>query len=299
MPELENVQPETDAGYVNMSSARAKRKAKLEADEAELKALMEGKDDGTEETREDEPEQETDQKGPDSTEDAEPENAEERTFKKRYGDLRRHSQAKERELLDRITALEEAKGDGVSAPPKSKEELQEWMKKYPEVASIVKSIANQEAQKLTSETSDKLRLLEEREYELQVRQAEGVIRKSHPDFDKLRGSDEFHDWAESQSKWVQDALYENETDPKAVVSVINLYKAEAGLTQPAKKMRQKEAATAVNSKSTTEPVNKDKPTFSESQVHKNSDAWFSKNYEAIQEAMREGRFDYDMSGGAR
>ena len=37
---------------------------------------------------------------------AEPANAEEKSFKKRYGDLRRHQQQKEKEYEDRIKALE-------------------------------------------------------------------------------------------------------------------------------------------------------------------------------------------------
>ena len=36
--------------------------------------------------------------------------------------------------------------------------------------------------------------------------------KLHPDFSQIREDDSFHDWAEAQPKWVQDALYDNETD---------------------------------------------------------------------------------------
>ena len=41
-------------------------------------------------------------------------------------------------------------------------------------------------------------------------------------------SDTFHDWAEEQPKWVQDALYENADDPASVVRVIDLYKSDKG-----------------------------------------------------------------------
>ena len=39
----------------------------------------------------------------------------------------------------------------------------------------------------------------------------------HPDFDEIRDGDEFHEWAEDQPKWVQDALYEND-DAKSAAS---------------------------------------------------------------------------------
>lgn len=295
MPELETVTPATDAGYVQMSAGRAKRKARLAAEEAELKALLEGKDEAPTPEEEDLTEPDNGEEKEDTKEKVEPSTAEERTFKQRYGDLRRHSQAREAELKAKIEELKSNQSNGQSMPPKTEEELQEWMNKYPDVASIVKSIANKEAANMVSETSEKLRLLEEREYELKVQNAEQVIRKSHPDFDKLRDSDDFHDWADNQSKWVQDALYENETDPKAVISVINLYKIDAGLNVSAKKERQKAAASVVEGKSTVTPGTKEKPTYSESQIAKNSDAWYEKHQDAIALAMREGRFTYDLS----
>ena len=45
----------------------------------------------------------------------------------------------------------------------------------------------------------------------------------HPDFDDIRDSDEFHEWAESQPKWVQDALYENDNDARSAARAIDLY----------------------------------------------------------------------------
>ena len=74
----------------------------------------------------------------------EPKNAEERTFKKRYGDLSRHSQEKEREFQKQ---LDELKGQLEKATkkeiklPKSEEEIEEWAKEYPDVAAIVETIA--------------------------------------------------------------------------------------------------------------------------------------------------------------
>ena len=66
---------------------RSTYEERIKKDEEELKQLLEEKT-GDEKQEEDQ----------DSTEEKEePKNAEERTFKKRYGDLRRHSQEKEKE----------------------------------------------------------------------------------------------------------------------------------------------------------------------------------------------------------
>ena len=40
--------------------------------------------------------------------------------------------------------------------------------------------------------------------------AEVELMTAHPDFADIRDSDEFHEWAEEQPKWIQDALYEND-----------------------------------------------------------------------------------------
>ena len=74
--------------------------------------------------------------------------AEEKNFKKRYGDLRRHSQKKEEEFNAKIAALE-AKLDKASKQelvlPKTDEELEAWAKEYPDVAGIIESIADKKA----------------------------------------------------------------------------------------------------------------------------------------------------------
>lgn len=299
MSEPKQVITANKAGFVNPASSRDNRRARIEAEEAALKELIEGKqEDGeTDETDEgqDLPEAKEDQTEEKVSEGAEPGSPEERTFKKRYGDLRRHTD----ELKKQLKALEEGGGSKTITPPKSDEDLEAWMKQYPEVASIVTTIAKKEASDMMSDTKDKFAKLEEERAEFNRSQAENTIKKSHSDFDKLRDSEEFHNWVGDQSKWVQDALYENSDDPRAVISVIDLYKLSNGLTVEAKKTKQREAATAVESKTNTKIETKGKDNFSESQVKRNSDEWFSRNAQAIDEAMREGRFDYDLSGGAR
>ena len=129
---------------------------------------------------------------------------------------------------------------------------------------------------------------------------EDEIRAMHPDFNELRSSDVFHDWAGEQPKWVQDALYENSEDPASVTRVIDLYKVDKGLDNKTRKKSSKSAASAVVTKRTTR-LDADDATghFSESQVHKMSADQYDKQSDAIMESIRAGKFNYDMTGGAR
>ena len=59
--------------------------------------------------------------------------------------------------------------------------------------------------------------------------AEVELLKIHPDFEDIRESDDFHEWADEQPKWVQDALYENSEDAKSAARAIDLYKSDRGI----------------------------------------------------------------------
>ena len=128
--------------------------------------------------------------------------------------------------------------------------------------------------------------------------AEAELLKLHPDFINIREDDKFHDWADDQPKWVQDALYENVDDAKSVARVIDLYKIDAGIKT--KKIDSKSAATAVGTRSKTTPPSEDSGNnWRESQIERMSDKEYAKNQESIMEAMRTGKFVYDLSGAAR
>lgn len=322
MPELENVIPQKTAGFVDMSYTQARKRARMEAEEKELEALIkaqngEADDDEEDQTEESDGErldatkvqtkgrseqEEADGEGEASEGDDEGLDAEEKSFKKRYGDLRRHAAKKEKELLDRIEALEKSKDTDQKGirPPKSDEDIESWASKYPDVAAIVETIATKKAQEMFSRAESRLEEFDKVQYEAQRTKAENTIRKAHADFDELRGSDEFHSWAEEQPKWVQDALYENSDDPASVIRVIDLYKVDMGKTPSDYKKKAKEAAKTVAKGSRTKvDAAGSEGTFKESQVAKMSASEYEANMEAIDKAIRSGKFIYDLSGGAR
>ena len=295
-PELTTMEKPKTAGFVdsNYRNANARRIAEEEAEIAKL-SDPQAEEDKTEEQAEPESvakEQQVDAKEPDT--------GEERTYKKRYDDIRKLQSNTAAELKAIKAQLENAKEQGIVRPPKSDEDIQAWADKYPDVAAIVETIAEKKAQEKFSVAEERLREIDEMSAEANRSKSMDAIRESHSDFDDLKESDEFHDWAGEQPKWVQDALYENQDDPRSVVRVIDLYKVDKGLDTKSRKKSSKAAASAVVTKRTTKPTQAETDvSFTESMISKMSIHEFEKNQDAIMEAQRSGKFIYDLSGGAR
>lgn len=303
MPEMTQVQPQKTAGFVDRGYNHAKRQQRMEDEEKEiarLEAIQRG------ELPPDEPEEEQQQveakeAAPAATEEDDKNlTPEERTFKKRYGDLRRHMEAKEKEWNEKFEALKNTSQKRGIVPPKSDEDIEQWARKYPDVAGIVETIAAKKAKELFAKADARLKELDKAEAEAHRMKAENRIREAHSDFDDLRDSDSFHEWAEEQPKWVQDALYENMDDPASVIRVIDLYKVDKGMTKDAKRSTSKAAASSVGRGSRTRvDAEGSSRQIKESDVAKMSAAEFEERADEITEAMRSGRFVYDVSGSAR
>ena len=295
MPELLAVETPRSAGFVDSKYNNA-NKRRIQEQEAELEELM---NNGEEEQQEEEKPSAKASDAPTEEQD-ESLTGEERTYKKRYSDLRSHQNKQAEELKTLKAQLENAQVRGDIRPPKSDEDIEAWSREYPDVSAIVERIAEKKAQEKFAGAESRLQEIDRISAEADRDRMEGEIRAMHPDFDELRASDVFHDWAGEQPKWVQDALYENSEDPASVTRVIDLYKVDKGLDTKTRKKSSKAAASAVVTKRTTRPDSNDSVGyFSESQVHKMSPRDYEKNSDAIMEAIRAGKFDYDMSGGAR
>ena len=228
---------------------------------------------------------------------------EEKTFKKRYGDLRRHAQEKEKSYQDEIFKLKQQLTQTAAQEiklPKSDEEINEWAKEYPDVAKIVESIATKKAKELDSTLEERMKLIAEREAQSSRAMAEAELMRLHPDFDVIRNDQEFHDWVEMQPRWVQQALYENESDSKSAARAIDLYKVDMGITSTPKKKTDssKDAAKAVTRGSSNTPSatkSGQANQIKESDVAKMKPHEFEKNEEKIKEAIASGNFIYDMT----
>jgi hypothetical protein len=225
--------------------------------------------------------------------------AEEKNFKKRYGDLRRHVQEKEQEWKIKFEKLEQqlnAAAKNELVLPKSEQDIEAWAKKYPDVAGIVEAIADKKAQERANDIDMRLKEIEELRVTAKREKAEAELAALHPDFEQIRKDDTFHKWAEDQPKWVQDALYENTEDAKSVARVIDLYKVDQGITTKKRGTEDKGAAASVATKRTTTPSHDETSNYlRESQVAKMSIKEYEKRQDEIMEAQRKGKFIYDLS----
>ena len=184
--------------------------------------------------------------------------------------------------------------------PKSDEDLESWVKQYPDVAAIVETIAIKKAKEQADGLEERMKVIDDMQYTAKKEKAEAELMRLHPDFDEIRDSDEFHEWAEDQPKWVQDALYENDNDAKSAARAIDLYKSDKGMSTK-KSASDKSAAKSVDSgRSRSKPQGDESTTYiKESQVQKMSPQEYEKRSDEIMEAIRSGKFVYDVSGSAR
>ena len=292
MAELAEVETPKNAGFVQAKPKRNANQKRIEKDEAELKALIEG--------GEPEEQEGSNEEASNTVVKEEALSAEERSFKKRYSDLRSHLNKQSEELKELKAQLDKAKTSGPVRPPASNESIEAWSNKYPEIASIVETIANQKAEEKFKNADARLQEIDKLTAQAQRSKSEDEIRSMHSAFDDLRSSDEFHNWAEEQPKWVQDALYENQDDPKSVIRVIDLYKIDNNMDVKGKQRSTKQAASEVKTRRTTKPENNDlSGSIRESAVQKMTAQQYEANADSIMEAIRSGKFIYDISGGAR
>ena len=265
---------------------------RIKKDEEELKQLMEEQKGETESVKETKAENEE-----------EPKTAEERTFKKRYGDLRRHSQEKEKDFQKQLDDLKSQLSKATKKEmklPKYDEDISEWAKEYPDVAAIVETIATKKAREQSEDIAKRIKEIDERDANSIKEKAEVELLRLHPDFADIRESDDFHDWADEQPKWIQNALYENDNDAKSAARAIDLYKSDKGIGKTKEKSNDAGAAKAVATKSKTSVSETNNTiTFKESTVDKMSADEYEAKSDLIMEAIRSGNFVYDLSGSAR
>ena len=233
----------------------------------------------------------------------EPEGAEEKTFKKRYSDLRRHQQQQADDFKKQIAELRgqlDAATKKEMKLPKSDEDIEQWAKEYPDVAAIVETIAMKKASEQATALEERIKAIDEMQSSATKEKAEAELMRLHPDFDDIRDSDEFHEWVESQPKWVQDALYENDNDARSAARAIDLYKADMGIGKK-KPKSDKDAAKSVSTKdSRSRPQENEASSYlKESEVQKMSPQEYEARSDEIMEAIRSGKFLYDISGSAR
>ena len=215
-------------------------------------------------------------------------------YKKRYDDLKKHYDQK---LAEFKQTEQELRAEAVQAqpaysPPKSEEELESFKQEYPDLYNTVETVAHMQSQRQVADLEAQLQSMRQRESEVLRREAESTLKQRHPDFEDLRGDDDFHEWAKEQPEQIQDWIYNNPDNVTLASKAIDLYKLETGKSQtqsqPRKQRPQGSAADMVSTK-TTSVDSKQPKIWTEREIAAMSLDQFDRYEDEIKQAMMEGR----------
>ena len=178
--------------------------------------------------------------------------------------------------------------------PKSPEELEKFKQEYPDVYDVVETVAAMKAQERSQGLQEELETIKEREQELKVQSAYRELLNNHPDFNEIKTDEKFLTWLDEQPESISDGIYKNNTDARWASRVIDLYKADAGISKKKKTKSTEAAATAVRSpkaKDITSEASGDKKIWKASQIARMKPWEFEKVEAELDAARAEGRID--------
>ena len=235
--------------------------------------------------------QATQQMAPDDDDEVQPKKR--TNYKKRYDDLKRHYDGKVAEFKQKEQELNAMAMQAQPAyqPPKSEEELESFKQEYPDLYNTVETVAHMQSQRQVADLESQLQSMRQRESEVMRREAETTLQQRHPDFEDLRGDDQFHAWAKEQPEQIQDWIYNNPDNVALASKAIDLYKMETGVAQtqqPRRRQQRGNAADMVSTK-TTSVDSKQAKIWTEREIAAMSLDKFDKHEAEIREAMIEGR----------
>ena len=215
-------------------------------------------------------------------------------YKKRYDDLKKHYDTKLAEFKQKeeeLLAMAQ-KAQPAYEPPKSEEELESFKQEYPDLYNTVETVAHMQNQRQVADLEAQLQAMRQRESEVLRREAENTLKERHPDFEDIRGDQDFHEWAKQQPEEIQDWVYNNPDNVALASKAIDLYKLETGQSQtksqPKPQRQQGSAADMVSTKTTSVDAKQPK-IWTEREIAAMSLDQFDKYEEDIKQAMTEGR----------
>jgi len=221
-------------------------------------------------------------------------------YKKRYDDLKRHYDEKVQAFKQREKEMEQAMQSAAASQnitlPKSPEELERFKQEYPDVFDVVETIATLKAQERASGLEQEIEVIREREKELKVQSAYRELMNNHPDFNEIKADEAFLAWLDEQPENISDGIYKNNTDARWASRVLDLYKADQGISTK-KRTKSNEAAAAVirspKAKDISSEATGDKKIWKVSQIARMKPHEFEKLESELDAARSEGRIDYN------
>ena len=218
-----------------------------------------------------------------------PVNAEEKVFKKRYDDLKRHYDSTVNKHKDNVSKLKRQLEESTEKVlPKTKEEIEAWRTKYPDVYDVIETIAHTKADEKSKKIQTDLKELESQQAVVQRDKAEVELSKYHSDYNEIRADEKFHQWVSDQDSTIQGWLYENTSNAKLASRAIDLYKVDTGYGKK-KTNNSLEASKSVTSTSKREIDTTNKRVWKLSDIAKMKPIEFEKYEKDIDLAKLEGR----------
>lgn len=215
-------------------------------------------------------------------------------YKKRYDDLKRHYDTKLAEFQAERQQLEAATKQANVPMPKTVEELEEFKAQYPDVYGVVETVAAMQASERTNELQKELEVIKEREKETVVQAAYRELTANHPDFDTIKSDDKFLAWLQEQPESISDGIYKNNTDARWASRVLDLYKADAGISKKKTSKAKTDAATSVRApkaRDITSEQSGETRIWKASEIRSLKPWEFEKLESELDSARQEGRID--------
>lgn len=210
-------------------------------------------------------------------------------WQQRYDDLHSFTSRRETDLRKEISGLRSNQDTGFTAP-KTSEELAAFKEENGEWFGVIESIAGKMAQDATSKTATRMTELESELKETQAERALAQIILRHPDYAELTNSKEFHVWVATKSADLQALVYDNSTDAKSAIEVLDFYKAENKGPRTTEQPQGTAAdEVAAGGKAPAAQGDAQGPAFSNASIRSMSPKEYEANYDAIMDAQRHGR----------
>ena len=147
-------------------------------------------------------------------------------YKKRYDDLKRYYDrklgdwnAKEGDLKAQLQANRPK-----YTPPKSEEELKVFKEEYPDIYGVVETVSHLQSRNEMTSLQEEVEALKKKNDSLAAREAQLELSKYHPDFNDIKESDDFHNWADEQPMEIKSWIYENNNNGKLAARAVDLYR---------------------------------------------------------------------------
>jgi len=223
--------------------------------------------------------------------------ASEPDYKKRYDDLKRHYDEKLSEWRSEKEELLSKMLSSQHIEPEDVQDLDRFKAQHPDVYNAIHKISASQSEARVRNLEGELEEIKQREKALEKQKAYEELLRLQPDFESIKSSDKFISWLESQPTSISDGVYNNATDAKWASRVVDLYKADTGLSKTPKNKVSKnsDAAMSVTRGSAKEVGTNRGETkiWKASEIGKLKPWEFEKLESEIDAARSEGRIDFN------